>query len=94
MHQIHLADQLFQQAQRRAIETGFTTVDEYVADMIAHDLELSAEDFDHVFTPEVIHELDQVSAAAKAGGKTHSSDEVKEHFRKRSEAWRADQTNR
>ena len=92
MHQIQLADQLYEEAQRRAIEAGFTTVDEFVADIVAQELELSAENRDHVFTPEVIRELDRVSAAAKAGGKTYSADEVKEHFRTRSEAWRADQT--
>ena len=93
MHQVHLTDQLYQEAQRRAIEAGFTTVDEYVADVIAHDLELSNENCDHVFTSEVIGELDRVSAAAKAGGKTYSLEEVKEHFRKRSEAWRTNRTN-
>jgi hypothetical protein len=92
MHQVHLADQLYQEAQRRATEAGFTTVDEYVADVIAQDLELCTENYDHVFTPEVIRELDRVSAAAKAGGKTYSPEEVKEHFRKRSEAWRENHT--
>jgi hypothetical protein len=94
MHQIQLADQLYQEAQRRAINAGFTTVDEYVADVIAQDLELSHENSDHVFTPEVIGELDRISSAAKAGGKTYSPDEVKEHFCKRSEAWQLDQTTR
>jgi hypothetical protein len=92
MHQVQLADQLYQEAQRRAIEAGFATVDEYVADVIAHDLELSSENCDHLFTPEVILELDQISTAARAGGKTYSPDEVREHFRKRSEAWRTDHT--
>ena len=90
MHQIQLADQLYEEAQRRAIEAGFTTVDEFVADIVAQELELSAENRDHVFTPEVIRELDRVSRH-KAGGK-RIADEVKEHFRTRSEAWRADQT--
>jgi hypothetical protein len=88
MHQINLADQLYQEAQRRAVEAGFTSVDEYVADVITNDLE----SFDDLFTPQVIRELDQASAAAKTGGKTYSTEEVREHFHKRSEAWRADQT--
>lgn len=94
MHQVHLADQLYQQAQRRAIEAGFTSIDEYVADVIAQDLVLRAENLDHVFTPDVIRELDRASEVATGGGKTYSSDELKEHFRRRSEAWRANQTNR
>ena len=92
MHQVQLADQLYQEAQRRATESGFTTVDEYVADVIFQDLDLSAENFDHLFTPEVIRELDRISAAARVGGKTYNPNEVKEHFRKRSEAWQADHT--
>ena len=94
MHQVNIADELYKDAQRRAIEAGFTTVDEYVADVISHDLELITENADHVFTPEVIRELDRVSAAAKAGGKTYSAEEVKEHFRKRSEAWRENHTTK
>ena len=39
MHQVQLADQLDKEAQRRASEAGFATVDEYVADVVSHDLE-------------------------------------------------------
>jgi hypothetical protein len=92
MHKVHLEDQLYQQAQRRAAEAGFSTVDEYVADVITHDLELIIETQDHLFTPEVINELDRISEAVKAGGKTFSPEEVREHFRKRSESWRANRT--
>jgi len=92
MHQVNLADQIYQDAQCRAVEAGFTTVDDYIADMIAHDLEPSIENLDHLFTPEVIRDLDRSSAAAKAGGKTYSAEEVKEHFRKRSEAWQENHT--
>jgi hypothetical protein len=94
MHQVQLADPLYQEARRRATEAGFATVDEYVADIIAQDLELSTENLDPVFTPEVIRDLDRVSAAAKAGGTTYSPDQIREHFRKRSEAWREDHANR
>lgn len=38
MHHIHLSDQLYQQAQRRATESGFPSVDEYIADVVQHDL--------------------------------------------------------
>ena len=93
MHQIHLNDQLYQQALGRAKEAGSSSVDEYVADVISNDLELSIENHDHLFTPEVIGELDRVATSVNAGGKIYSSEDVKEHFRKRSEAWRANRTS-
>ena len=49
----------------------------------------AARNFDHLFTPQVVSELEQISAAAKAGGKTFTSEEVREHFRKKSDARRA-----
>ena len=36
MHQIQLNDVLFQEAQRRAAEAGFESVDEYVAEVLKH----------------------------------------------------------
>ena len=38
MHQIQLSDQLYEQAQRRALEAGFSSVDEFVADVVQQHL--------------------------------------------------------
>jgi hypothetical protein len=54
------------------------------------DFEISTENLDHLFTPEVIRDLRRISAAVNAGGKTFSEKEVKEHFRKKSESWLKD----
>lgn len=88
MHQVQLSDQLYQQAQQRAAEAGFQSVDEYVAEIVESDVSASSENYDHIFTPEVLAELDQARAAVQAGGKTYSPEEVDEHFRQKSQAWR------
>jgi hypothetical protein len=88
MTEVRLDDQVFKVAQRRASEAGFASVEEYIADVVAQDVADDAESFDHLFTPQVVRELEQTSAAAKAGGKTYTSEEVREHFRKKSDAWR------
>ncbi len=41
---------------------------------------------DHLFTPQVIAELKQISEKARAVGKTYTS-EVRQHFQSKSEAW-------
>jgi hypothetical protein len=60
-----------------------------IADVVAQDAADDVDNFDHLFTPGVVAEPDQISAAARAGGKTFTSEEVREHFRKKSEQWRA-----
>lgn len=75
MPQVELDDQVFKVAQRRAAEAGFSSVDEYVADVVVHDTDDEADNFDHLFTPEVVARLDQISNEMKAG-KSVSMEEV------------------
>lgn len=94
MHQIHLqlTDQVYHQARQRAVEAGFATIDEYlvdvVSDVVSNDVAQEAENFDHLFTPEVLAELDRIRAAVQAGARTYSSEDVDEYFRQKSKAWR------
>jgi hypothetical protein len=48
---------------------------------------MTSEQFDHIFTPEVIARLDRISAEIKAGGRTYTMDEVREHFEKKRKEW-------
>ncbi len=89
MQQVQLPDQLLPRSITLASEAGFASVEEYIADVVTQDVADDTENFDHLFTPQVVTELEQISAAAKAGGKTYTSEEVREHFRKKSDAWRA-----
>ena len=69
MHQIpiQLTERLYEEAERRAGNGGFRSVDEYVADVVRNDLHDAPENFDHLFTPEVIAKLDAAAAQADAG---------------------------
>ena len=85
MHQVRLNDQLYQQAQRRATEAGFASVDQYIADVLAHELEEEVDDLDRFFTPERLAQIDRAAAQIKAG-ESFSSEQVREHFRQKREA--------
>jgi len=87
MHEVQLTEQLYKEARRRATQAGFSSVDEYVADVVNQDLHEPVDDFDYVFTPERIAHLDRISAEIKSGAKTFTMAEVKEHFEKKREAW-------
>jgi len=82
MHQIQLNDQLYLAAQRRASAAGFVTVDEYVADVLEHDLHEESEDFDYLFTPERLAHIDRAAAQIDAG-QGIPSDQVRDHFRQK-----------
>ena len=51
MQQVNLTDQLYQEAQRRATEAGFASVDEYVASILSSDYEVVNEELDHFSPP-------------------------------------------
>lgn len=66
MPQIRLDDNLYRMAQRRALEAGFGSVDEYVADRLRHDFE-ETESLDRFFTPERLARIDRAIAQIDAG---------------------------
>jgi hypothetical protein len=86
MHQVNLSEQLYQDVRRRAAEAGFANVDEYVADVLAHDLNAEAPSLDHVFTPEHMAQIDQ-SLASAAAGNVYTSEQVDQQLAKRREEW-------
>jgi len=51
MYQVRLNDKLYKEAERRAREAGFGSVDEFVADRLESDFSDGQENFDHLFTP-------------------------------------------
>jgi hypothetical protein len=92
MHSIQLPDDLYQQAQQRASEAGLS-VDEYIAEIVESDVNTGSENYDHLFTPEVVAELEQIHAEMKAGGKVLTPEEVDEFLRQKSLSWRGNHGN-
>ncbi len=82
MYQIQLADQLYQEAERRASAAGFVSVDEYVADVLQHDLQEETENFDYLFTPERLAHIDRAAAQIDAG-QGIPAEQVRDHFRQK-----------
>jgi hypothetical protein len=82
MRQIQLDDQLYQDVQRRAASAGFGTVDEYVADVLQHELDEETEDLSHLFTPERLAIIDRAMAQIDAGLGI-PMEQVREHFEER-----------
>lgn len=87
MQPIQLDDQLFIEAKRRAHEAGFASVDEYVAEVLADDLQ--QDNFDHLFTPERLAHLDRISAGIKKAGNSTSIADIRKHFEQKRAEWPA-----
>jgi len=48
-----------------------------------------SDNYDHLFTPDVVADLRCIAAEMEGGGPTYSSEQVREHFVKKREAWLA-----
>lgn len=79
MQNIQISDQLYQEAQRRAAEAGFASVDEFVADVLTNDFQNDIENLDHLFTPQRLAHIKRSDAEIDAG-QFFTSEEVREHF--------------
>jgi hypothetical protein len=90
MQQVQLTERLYKEAERRASEAGFSSVDEYVADVVSHDLVEENDDrtpnLDHLFTPERLALIDEAAAEIKAGN-CFTGEQVRDHFQQKRAAW-------
>jgi hypothetical protein len=67
MHHVQLNERLYKEAERRAREAGFRSVDEFMADRLESDVSEEQEDFGDRFAPQVVARLDRISDDMKAG---------------------------
>ena len=90
MGQVQLDDDVFKAAQRRAADGGYSSVDEYIADIVVHDLvedeAAATPNLDTLFTPQRLAEIDHAAADIKAGN-YFTADQVREHFTQKRAAW-------
>jgi hypothetical protein len=87
MHQVQLSNEVYKRAERRAAEAGYKNVDEYVAEVVNSDADVDNENLDHLFTPERLAHIDDVLARVKAGEKTYTMDEVRQHLEQNRADW-------
>ena len=90
MHQIQLqlSDLLYDQAQRRAAQAGFASLDEYIGDLVMEDLTAETENLDHRFSPKLVAHLNTILADIKAGTRTFTEKEVDGYLREKANRWR------
>ena len=91
MPEIQMNEELFNAAQRRAVESGYANVDEYIADVVAEDLtEMGSDDTDlqHLFTPERMAIILAAAEEVKAG-KFYTTEQAEVEFAKYREQWLA-----
>ena len=89
MHQIQLNDKLYKEAERRAAEAGFPSVDEFIADVVSQELMESdgeTPNLDHLFTPDRLAHIDKAEAEIKAG-KFYTADQANAELAKRRAEW-------
>jgi hypothetical protein len=84
MHQINLSDGIYQDAQRRAAEAGFASVEEYIVDLLQGDLE--SENLDRFFTHQRLAHIGQ-AAASISGGSGLTSEQADAELAKRRDEW-------
>ena len=86
MHQVNLADHLYNEAKQRATEAGFGSVDEFVADVLNQELHEDSENLDHLFTPEHLAHIDKAAAQVDAG-QFMTSEQADAELAKRRAEW-------
>lgn len=90
MPQTQLNDSVFTAAKRRATEAGFSSVDEYVADVLSHDLidanEKETPNLDPLFTPERLAHIDAAAEEIKAGN-FYTAEQADAELGKRRAEW-------
>ena len=88
MRQIQIEDHVFRVAQQRAAAAGYVSVEAYINHVVAHDAE-DEDNFDHLFTPEVLADLDRFSAEVRAGAKTYTPGELGAFLKQKRDQWHA-----
>jgi hypothetical protein len=89
MNQVQLSESLYEEAQRRASDAGYGSVDDYVADILEKDLNDEMDNLDHLFTSKRIAHIHRVQEDIKAGGQTYSTEEVRDFLASNREEWLA-----
>jgi hypothetical protein len=84
---ISIPDEAYATAEKRAQEEGFGSAEMFLSDLVVSSVDSDDDDYQHLFTPEVIAELDAIASKIDAGGKLYTEDEVRASLAANREAW-------
>jgi hypothetical protein len=89
MRQIQLTNEVVDQAKQRAVEAGFENVNDFIATLLNDydDFCLETPNLDQLFTPERLAIIDKSLAEVRAGARTFSMAEAREHLAQSRENW-------
>ena len=83
---INIPEEAYAVAVKRARTEGFGSAEVYLSDFIAGAITSDHENFDHIFTPELIERLDAAVAEAR-DGKNWTLDQMQKHFETKRQIW-------
>jgi len=83
---ISIPDEAYATATRRAEQEGFGSAETYLSDFIVSNIAGTPDNYDHLFTPAVIAELDAAVEEARSGNNI-SLDEVRRRFKMKRQVW-------
>lgn len=58
MQQVQLTDSAYEQAKKHAVREGVASVNQFIEDILLNGLADETDDYDHLFTPQVIASLE------------------------------------
>lgn len=85
MYEVRIPDHVYQQVSQAARDQH-VSLEEFVTEALQLHLQDDAEDYNHLFTPEVIAQLDAAAADVRAG-KSFTGKEVDEFLAENRKEW-------
>lgn len=85
--QFQLDDKHYEKALQRASAAGFESIEEYVADVVASELEEAPEDLGHLFTPARLALIQAALDEVRAGGRTYTIEETTLYLAEQRAEW-------
>src|SRR5580700_248195 len=83
---ISITDEAYITAEKRARQEGFGSTEVFLSDLLVSSITSDPENYDYLFTPEVIAEIDAAAAEARTGNNI-TLDEMRECLRAKRNVW-------
>ncbi len=88
---IEIPEEAYLAVQQQALNGGFETTERYISDIVVSTAMHDSENFDHIFTADIIADLNTISRGIEAGEKTFTMDEVHDRLAETRRKWLANE---